>query len=221
MCHLFVLQRPVEETQKRRQTEPVHVINPGQIHDHKIHLTGRLSQRQVSVPLLETERDRCYAGAIWCLFTPHVTHSFSSSPGRAMSVIGETRSVIGGSGHCWLSSGSETWSTPCSPEYSLELWPESTHIHQDADVIIQTQHAFPSLEVLCQTKAFWEFWFSATDGILALLRERWQCILGFSTSNSDSSSWASWIFFSSSCCKSLVFWLSSSGFSCWMVNASS
>lgn len=127
MCHLFVLQRPVEETQKRRQTEPVHVINPGQIHDHKIHLTGRLSQRQVSVPLLETERDRCYAGAIWCLFTPHVTHSFSSSPGRAMSVIGETRSVIGGSGHCWLSSGSATRSTPCSPEYSLELWPESTH----------------------------------------------------------------------------------------------
>ncbi len=43
----------------------------------------------------------------------------------------------------------------------------------------------------------------------------------FSTSSSDSSSWASWIFFSSSCCRSFVFSLSSSGFSCWMVNASS
>lgn len=57
MCHLFVLQRSVEETQERCQTESVHVINLGQIHDHKIHLTGRLSQWQVSVSLLETERE--------------------------------------------------------------------------------------------------------------------------------------------------------------------
>lgn len=41
------------------------------------------------------------------------------------------------------------------------------------------------------------------------------------TSNSDSSNWDSCIFLSSSCCSSLVFSVSSSGFSCWMVKASS
>lgn len=106
----------------------------------------------------DRERDRCNTGAIWCLLTSHVnciiTLSFSLSPGQVMSVIGVTQSVIGGSGHCWLSSGSVTQSTPCSPEYSLELWPESTHTHT---VIIQTQRAFLSLEVLCQSKEFWEF----------------------------------------------------------------
>lgn len=53
--------------------------------------------------------------------------------------------------------------------------------------------------------------------------QKWMYILyvDICTSNRDSSNWANCIFLSSSCCNNLVFSVSNSGFSCWMVKPSS
>ena len=50
--YLLVLQRPLKEAQEGGQAEAVHVVDPGQVCDDKIHLTGTLSQGQVGITLL-------------------------------------------------------------------------------------------------------------------------------------------------------------------------
>ena len=49
---LFVMQRPLEQSEERGKTEAVHVVDLTQITDDKVQLTAVLRQWDVGVPLL-------------------------------------------------------------------------------------------------------------------------------------------------------------------------
>ena len=51
-AYLLVLQSSLEQSEKRSQTEAVHVVDFGQVGDDEEHLAGALGQGQVGVPLL-------------------------------------------------------------------------------------------------------------------------------------------------------------------------
>jgi len=52
-ANLFIVESPLEKTKERRQTEAIHVVDLTQITDDKEQLASLLSQRQISIPLLQ------------------------------------------------------------------------------------------------------------------------------------------------------------------------